>query len=90
MKTVDLTKEKVITLTDVEGAVKGETVPDGAGVDELGSRHAAVLDHHVKQARADANIGGSLNARQAAPKVQRVRACKRIDQLNNGWIERRW
>lgn len=73
----------------LEGAVKSKTVPDGAGVDELGSRHPAVLDHHVEQARADADISGGLNARQSTPQVRRLGARKVIDQLDNGWIELR-
>ena len=45
---------------------KPKSVPNGAGVDELGSRHSAVTDHIVEQSRAYADIIGRFSPRHAA------------------------
>jgi len=70
-------------------SMMSELTQSGTHIQAARSRHAAVLDPQVEQARVDADIGGGLNARQATPKVRRLRARKGIDQLDYSWIERR-
>src|SRR5262245_13444623 len=68
----------------LEGAVKRESVPNGAAVDELWAGHTAVADQGVKQARTNADISGGLDARHAAGRVQRLSHGRPVDRFVGG------
>lgn len=55
----------------LEGPVKFFPIPDGAGIDPLGRRHAPVADQVIEQRGRDPDIGRRLSPRETAGRERR-------------------